>query len=135
MIINPASIVYSGSVFSNNKEYPINEEEQLQQHGIDLRVEKIYSLQGELFMGKEIRNLPAMKELTSIHGVFELCALQPYQLEMIEEVSVPENACALVIMRSTFNRGGVPIFSALFDAGYKNKIMITSYPFMDCKIE
>ena len=59
----------------------------------------------------------------------------PYALVSVESVEIPENVAAMVIMRSTLNRIGVPIHSGLYDSGFRGKIQPTLYPFNSFDIE
>ena len=109
----------------------INLEEQLQPHGIDLTVREIavFSSPGYLAENNQGRKLsdtaPIPFECAS--GVY--LAPGPYLVTFNEIVSLPDCIMALGRPRSTLNRCGVSIHSAVWDAGYsgRSQSMLTVY--------
>lgn len=141
MILNPAKALEKGWI--ENVEDP---NEQVQQHGIDVRVEEVIEL---MTPGKILKNdkvlpgdrivLPHMEKMKdNAPEPPQLLSIKyghAYVINAIESVKIPENIAAIAIMRSTLNRIGVPIHSALYDSGFRGKIQSTLYAFNDCDIE
>jgi dUTP pyrophosphatase len=133
MVLNPRTMVENGVVS------PV-EEFQIQQHGIDLRVDDILApsyAPNEPYMlelgrdetsGDSVRKVHTYSSLPIDDNGWYTLFSGPFQIVMQEYVKIPYDACALVIMRSTLNRAGAPLLSALFDAGYHNKITVSLYP-------
>ena len=138
MIRNPAHALNNGWVTS--PDLPINEDEQLQQNGIDLRVKTVYKLP----IHKPFRYLRSGKQALDLwqceggyregETTFLFDRAIPYQVECYEYIRVPRGMCAMVFSRSTFNRNGIIIRSCLFDAGFKNFAAFAVYPFVPMEI-
>ena len=98
-------------------------EEQLQPNGIDLTLRRISSFasKGNLTRSNEGRILSKTVPLTfdSRNGV----DLEPgaYLVTFNEVVSLPLNIMALAQPRSSLNRCGVSLHSAVWDAGYSGR--------------
>ncbi|MBN1375289.1 MAG: deoxyuridine 5'-triphosphate nucleotidohydrolase [Dehalococcoidia bacterium] len=101
----------------------INLEEQMQPNGIDLTVREIsnFSSRGNLTETNEGRELSRTSPvLFEEHGGVDLPP-GPYLITFNEIVSLPSNIMALARPRSSFNRCGVSIHSAVWDAGYTGR--------------
>ncbi len=101
----------------------INLEEQLQPNGIDLTVREIssFSSRGNLTETNEGRELSRTTPvLFEEHGGVDLTP-GPYLITFNEIVSLPVNIMALARPRSSLNRCGVSIHSAVWDAGYTGR--------------
>lgn len=140
MILNPAKAIELGWI--ENVDDP---KAQVQQHGIDVRIEDIMEIisEGKLFIND--KKLPDMK-ICNIHSarvkdnvlspmLVSVVKSNAYIINAIETVNIPKDVAAFAIMRSTLNRLGVPIHSALYDSGFRGKIQSTMYAFNDCEIE
>ena len=140
MILNPTKALKEGWI--ENVEFP---NVQVQQHGIDVRIGGISEMitGGKLLMDSKI--LPEMKICNTHQARVEDDLPSPllvsvykgnsYIIDAIESVNIPKDVAAFAIMRSTLNRIGVPIHSALYDSGFRGKIQSTMYAFNDCEIE
>lgn len=101
----------------------INLEEQMQPNGIDLTVREIsnFSSRGNLTETNEGRELSRTSPvLFEEHGGVDLPP-GPYLITFNEIVSLPSNIMALARPRSSLNRCGVSIHSAVWDAGYTGR--------------
>jgi dUTP pyrophosphatase len=101
----------------------INLEDQLQPNGIDLTVREIssFSSRGNLTETNEGRELSKTTPvLFEEHGGVDLPP-GPYLITFNEIVSMPANVMALARPRSSLNRCGVSIHSAVWDAGYTGR--------------
>jgi dUTP pyrophosphatase len=101
----------------------INLEEQLQPNGIDLTVREVaaFSSRGILTENNESRELSKVTPLAfDVHNGLDL---QPgaYLVMFNEIVNLPGNIMALARPRSSLNRCGASIHSAVWDAGYSGR--------------
>lgn len=88
--------------------------------GVDLRVAKFYELKTAARLGKDERVLPEIEEI-----VGESVALRPQQyvlVETMEKVNMPADLAAWMRQRSTLQRCGVSLETALIDPGYKGTL-------------
>ena len=120
MIINPKKIIEIGAVTG------IGSDKQIQQNGIDLRIDKLYRVRGSAYLGEKFKNMPAFDEVNPRYRadidawVYDLASGQAYGFDTVEGIKVPENMMALLVTRSTLNRVGVRITSGCYDAGFTN---------------
>lgn len=142
MILNPKKAYEEGWI--KGVEFP---DQQVQQNGIDVRIAEVHKIltPGKLF--KSGKELPATAEMMYTQEkvseddpdaspkMVHIEKGVPYALISMESVDIPENVAAMVIMRSTLNRIGVPIHSGLYDSGFRGKIQPTLYPFNEFDIE
>jgi len=103
-------------------ESSIDLEEQIQQSGIDMTVEKIFALEGAgtIDFSNEERKFPEEKELDFENDKIKLekgC----YKVRFNEVVSIPANATAFGLSRSSLLRMGAFVETALWDPGFKGK--------------
>lgn len=93
---------------------------------IDLRIEKIYSLVGEAFLGIEERETPDLEEKASWNPkqrtffIFE--PGQYYLTKTIEEVNMPKNVAGTIKPRSTTFRSGLNIRTGFINPGYRGPL-------------
>jgi dUTP pyrophosphatase len=146
MVLNPRKIV-DRKIIS-----PVTEE-QIQPNGIDLELDKIFSL---ITLSKALRpgerdveekQLGLFLSKDDVEGSFSnpvqpyddkhflLHKFIPYRVETKQYVELPEGVCAKIIGRSTLNRNGVIVLSSLYDSGYKNYAGFTIYPFLNVVLE
>ncbi len=133
MIQNPEMIIEKDFVS------PVTEE-QIQMNGIDLRVESVQSIEGVVSIFKDSKQLPNYINIKSEVNLNKgkIWKLEPgkaYLLQIAETIKIPEGMCAMVWMRSTFNRSGIPIFACVFDSGYEGKPTFTAYPTIPLYLE
>jgi len=131
MVINPSIVVEKKWVC------PVDNKKQIQQNGIDVRVNKVFKVTRGVFKLSEEESikLDYVELLPDENNYFTLQYGKPYVVEMIERVTIPANFCAIVIMRSTLNRQGISLQSALYDSGFKGTISSTIYPFTKFQIK
>ena len=101
----------------------VNLEAQLQPNGIDLTVREIssYSSRGNLTETNEGRELSHTSPIIfDARGGADLLP-GAYLLTFNEVVSLPANVMALGRPRSSLNRCGVSVHSAVWDAGYSGR--------------
>lgn len=141
-VINPKSIVDNG-ILTN-----LGSESQIQQVGVDLRINKVFQVIGEATISKTNRVLPAYREIlptkllterkNETPIVMEECwRLQPgyYLWEGFEQIKLPENTMALLIHRSTLMRSGINIVSAIWDPGFSGPTGSNLNVLMPIKLE
>lgn len=88
--------------------------------GVDLRVGKYYRLKSPAKLGVNERELPKIEEITS-----EWIEVKPSEyilVETIEKVNMPADIAAWMRHRSTLQRSGVGLLTALIDPGYKGTL-------------
>jgi dUTP pyrophosphatase len=101
----------------------VNLEEQLQPNGIDLTVREIasFSSRGNLTETNEGRELSRTSPVVfDAHGGADLMP-GAYLVTFNEVVSLPADVMALGRPRSSLNRCGVSMHSAVWDAGYSGR--------------
>ncbi|ENN96392.1 dUTP pyrophosphatase [Methanocaldococcus villosus KIN24-T80] len=99
-------------------------DEQIQQCGIDLRVWKIYEMEGvgEIDFSNEKRKLPNYREIfNSENDEFILLDRGVYLLKVYDYIKIPENVAAITLPRSSLLRMGATIYSAVHDPGYEGR--------------
>lgn len=130
MVINPFIAVEKKWI------YPIDNEKQIQQNGIDVRLNKVFKVTRGVFQLSEEEKvkLDYIELLPDKNNAFILQYGNAYVVEMVERVSIPADICAIVIMRSTLNRQGILLQSALYDSGFKGVVSSTIYPFTGFKV-
>jgi dUTP pyrophosphatase len=101
----------------------VNIEEQLQPNGIDLTVREVssFSSRGDLTEANDGRVLSKTAPLIfDNHGGVDLLP-GAYLVTFNEIVNLPNDVMALARPRSSLNRCGVSIHSAVWDAGYTGR--------------
>lgn len=104
----------------------VDTEVQIQPNGVDLRVNKIYEVQGRAKIptdGKVVHNFK-FKEIVAKDNVFELRPEKSvlFYVDFLEEISVPGGWCATLITRSSLVRSGVDVMSGLWDSGFQGTL-------------
>jgi len=135
MSVNPKSILEKGILKAANGCPVINEGEQLQQVGIDLRINKIYLLQGSGELLKESKRFPEYLDLTEYGDQVLLHAGKCYSVDTMEYVEVPKDMYATVIHRSTCNRMGATVMGSIYDPGFRGIVNCNIRPSNDIRIE
>jgi dUTP pyrophosphatase len=95
-------------------------DEQVQPNGFDLTLARVGRLvgAGELPADSAGRRLPGVEDIALPDGGTVLLPPGPYQVGFNEVVRIPLGVMALGRARSSLNRSGVTIHSAVWDAGY-----------------
>ncbi len=96
--------------------------ENVQSAGVDLKIEKLYEVNGSAYLGTKERKLPGLKEKNGIH--FKLAPGTYYLCLTTESVNMPEDLIAFILPRSTLFRCGVSLRTAVVDPGYKGALTI-----------
>ena len=112
----------------------INLEVQLQPNGVDLTLQSIsaFGSRGHLGVVSSDRILPAITEVPFDSEGFATLEHGSYLLTLNEVVNLPLDLMALGRPRSTLNRCGVSIHSAVWDAGYSGRsqcLLVVYNPF------
>jgi len=131
MVINPKVAV------ENMWIYPVMSS-QIQPNGVDLRLNRVFQVGSGVFTIRkdDIKKSSFVNiELIPQEDFFFLKRGHAYIFEMVEKVCIPDNVCAMVFSRSTFNRNGIIIRSCLFDSGFKNIVGASVYPMTNLRIE
>jgi len=98
-------------------------DEQIQPNGIDLTVREVafFSSRGRLSTSDRSRELSALTRLEfGVDGGLDLLP-GPYLVTFNEVVTLPDYVMALGRPRSSLNRCGVSMHSAVWDAGYSGR--------------
>lgn len=88
----------------------------------DLRIEKIYTLEGNAFLGIDERETPNLVEVASFNpdkkSTFVFEPGKYYMTKTIESVNLPENIAAVFKPRSTTFRCGLNVRTGFANPGY-----------------
>jgi dUTP pyrophosphatase len=96
--------------------------ENVQGAGYDLKIEKLFLLDGPAFLGTEERKLPDLNEIEG--PAFKLAPDTYYLCLTREAVNMPEDLIAFILPRSTLFRCGVSLRTAVVDPGYKGALTL-----------
>ena len=116
-ILNPLEVTKGSYIVDFN---PNN----IQPNSIDLTVDKVFTMSGTLVLYKDSteRKLPDYTPLrTFTYEGLEMYKLEPgqrYQIEFREQLALPNNICALTLVRSSMAKSGCTGENGLFDSGY-----------------
>jgi deoxycytidine triphosphate deaminase len=123
MKINPKTILDNKILVAVPGFSPIDEKQQLQQNGIDVRLAKAEKVVGvhEMYLDKNKDKRPDLIEMQVVDGCYHFEPGYQYALTFMEDVKVPSGMCATVVHRSTVNRFSGTLLSALFDGGFESK--------------
>jgi deoxycytidine triphosphate deaminase len=94
----------------------------IQGTGVDLKIEKLFLVDGPAFLGTEERKLPDLQELDEL--TFKLAPDTYYLCLTRESVNMPEDLIAFILQRSTLFRCGVSLRTAVVDPGYRGGLTI-----------
>lgn len=123
MIVNPRYILDYKII--QGIDYP---EEQLQQNGIDITLDKLFRVEGDMILGVARKRMPNFIEILPIYDEIEGCEMfdlepgQSYVFNAYEYVEIPKDLMATMTTRSTFNRVGVRITSGIWDSGFRGTL-------------
>ena len=103
---------------TNDSELTNVQEGDSQPNAVDLRVSKIFKMDGQFLISENKKVHRATEEIEPDEKGW--WSLEPgvYEIVMENIVSVGEGYAGFVITRSTLNRNGVFITSGLYDSGY-----------------
>jgi len=93
---------------------------------IDLRLDKLFTLKGDGYLGIEERKTPDIKEVASFKKQkIEKFTIKPkeyYLTKTVEEVNLPKNIAALFKPRSTLFRSGLILRTGFANPGYNGPL-------------
>jgi len=96
--------------------------------GFDLRLDEIWEVEGQGFLGLEERESAKLKLSAKFEAkkpkTFSLKPGKYYVVKTIETINLPEQILALFRPRSTLYRSGVTIFSGNASPGYQGGINV-----------
>jgi deoxycytidine triphosphate deaminase len=96
--------------------------ENIQGAGYDLKIEKLFLIDGPAFLDTEERKLPELQEMAG--PTFKLEPGRYYLCLTRESVNMPEDLIAFILPRSTLFRCGVSLRTAVVDPGYRGALTI-----------
>lgn len=103
------------------------EDNQIQQVGLDVRVDKILKILGTARLTRTEKQLPSYHEMSLTSENTWILEPGAYAVECIEDCNIPEGHEGRLIHRSTFNRSGCFITGSVYDPGYRGVIAGTMY--------
>jgi len=99
------------------------DEAMVQMHTVDIRIDRVYALTGEFELHEDSKVHRDKHEIyPDENGTFVLLPGTLYQFDTVHKVEMAQNECGWIIGRSTLQRNGVIVQSALYDAGYKGGV-------------
>jgi deoxycytidine triphosphate deaminase len=96
--------------------------ENIQGAGVDLKIEKLFAIDGSAYLGIEERTLPETEEIEDL--IYKLEPNKYYLCLTRESVNMPEDLVAFILPRSTLFRCGVSLRTAVVDPGYEGALTI-----------
>jgi dUTP pyrophosphatase len=101
----------------------VDAREQLQANGLELTAGKVEAFDGpgQIGFSNEDRSLPATRPLPWGDDGWLFLEKGCYKVTFNEIVSVPKDACAIGLPRSSLLRMGVSVHTAVWDAGYMGR--------------
>jgi deoxycytidine triphosphate deaminase len=103
---------------TNDSELTNVQEGDSQPNAVDLRVSKIFKMDGQFLISEDKKVHRTTEELIPDEKDWWSLDTGVYEIVMENIVSVGEGYAGFVITRSTLNRNGVFITSGLYDSGY-----------------
>lgn len=119
-IIEKAMVTFSSDVL-------LDTEDQIQPNGVDLRIDKLYEVNGRVTIpreGKAKSDLRA-REVDPKDGYWSITPGGLYYVDFLETISVSDEWCATLATRSSLVRAGVDVVSGLWDTGFKGTLGCT----------
>ena len=93
--------------------------------GYDLRVGRVYRVEGKGFIGIKDRKCPRIEEIKEIDsGIYILKSNEYVLIESIEMIRMPLDLIARILPRSTIFRYGCSLVTAVVDPGYRGRLII-----------
>jgi dUTP pyrophosphatase len=101
----------------------VDAQAQLQVNGFELTAGKVEAFEGPGRIGfsNEDRELPHTKPLEWGGDGWLFLGPGPYKVIFNEVISIPKDACAIGLPRSSLLRMGVSVHTAVWDAGYTGR--------------
>lgn len=119
MVLDGRSIIEKAMI-TFDPDVVVDTEDQIQPNGIDLRINKLYSVIGTARIPREgkVQSDLRARELDPKDGYWSLTPKGIYYVDFVESISVPAGWCATLITRSSLVRAGVDVVSGLWDTGF-----------------
>lgn len=117
-VLNPRDLISQGYITNYDPKL-------VQGNSIDLRIDRAYKVDGGVTLWRDgHRELPPYVPHETFESplgqsFFEFSPESLYQVEFMERVEIPEDACSLVVLRSSMFKSGASSEVGLFDSGYK----------------
>jgi dUTP pyrophosphatase len=94
---------------------------QLQPHGLDVRLDALWRLEGVGRLGRESRELPGRTPIEFGPDEWVILPAGAYLFRLCESVHLPTDVMALGFARSSLLRCGASLGTAVWDAGYAGR--------------
>lgn len=115
------------------------DEDMIQMHALDIRVDKIYRIGSSFLVPSEGKTVPSNKIEVELFTEPNWFFLTPgvYSFEAVQSVEMAKGEAGWLVPRSSLTRNGVDVRSALYDAGYKGGVngIIIVHNQSGCQIE
>ena len=109
----------------SESELSVYEPDQVQPNAIDLKVDKIFTIESTKFtISEEQKVHRGSTELVPDNNGFWHLETGVYEIIMEGEITIGPNEAGFVITRSTLNRNGLFITSGLYDSGYSGVMAV-----------
>ena len=97
--------------------------------GFDLRLDEVYELEGDGFLGVEERNTPEIKLVAKnepnkneADNYFIFEPRKYYLVKTIEKVNLPTTLSGIIFPRTTLFRSGLALFNGVVQPGYQGEL-------------
>ncbi len=96
--------------------------------GFDLRLDEVYSLTGDGFLGVEERDTPQVELLAKNNNKEEsenFFIFKPgeyYLIKTMEKVNLPTTLSGIIVPRTTLFRSGLGLFNGIVQPGYSGEL-------------
>lgn len=116
-------------------------ESSIKSNSYDLRVGRVFEIHGGIEIYADgTRVLPPYREATPYTDTEgrEMYCLRPstlYQIESIESIHLPDDVCAISLMRSSMHKSGASGEAGLYDSGYEGTCGMTVSVSQECLVE
>lgn len=131
MFINPREAITNNWIVFPEWMDSTFQEKCIQPNAIDFTVDKLFSINPNVRDFQISENHKVMRQLDELcvrlDGTWRLNKDITYDGISDFYVNVPEGVAAFIVVRSTFNRNGVLIFSGLYDSGYSGHVGFVVY--------
>ncbi|MBN2015878.1 2'-deoxycytidine 5'-triphosphate deaminase [Candidatus Dojkabacteria bacterium] len=106
---------------------------------IDLRLDKLFRLEGSGFIGIDERKTPETIEVASFNEdetqIFKIKPQEYYLTKTVEEVNLPDNIAALFKPRSTLFRSGLILRTGFANPGYSGPLYFGLFNASQCDFQ
>lgn len=143
-VVNPGEILEMGAVRPFEGRPAIvtdtnNDQCQIQQNGIDLRLDEVQYIQGgrtSFTLNKENdERCRYTGYCPDENNMFTFYPNQQYALDFMEWVEVPEDMSAYIFVRSSINRYSGVLMTGYWDSGFSGRLGSILRPFVETRIQ